>query len=349
MVQVTPPADWSATAMAAAAVATAAETPMASFTDIPATPSSLDSTDVLAFLEPPPIASQPTAPVIAGEVATSPGVGVVAKLIENWWMLACGVGIGVVLGLGGWMIATMASQTDQSAVAAVALAQSAPVPSQTFEHTVSKSVETSSAVDHAHDSVTEKATQTQQVEDAAGEEVNPGQNVTPATEQSEPDVEAPMDAARADASAEASPEPAEAIATAAEPVVAEEQGSSELPQPSAVDKAALNAAHQEAKVEAPPLRLMGHKQVKDRLSERLPAIEFDNKVPLEQFTRFVAQLSGVQVDIDPAALADIRKAGGAPVSVKLENASIAKVLQTAVSQHGLTCVLQDDKVLIRKK
>jgi hypothetical protein len=81
----------------------------------------------------------------------------------------------------------------------------------------------------------------------------------------------------------------------------------------------------------------------------LPAIEFDNQVPLEQFTRFVAELSGVQVDIDPAALADIRKAGGAPVSVKLENASIAKVLQTAVSQHGLTCVLQDDKVLIRKK
>jgi hypothetical protein len=86
-------------------------------------------------------------------------------------------------------------------------------------------------------------------------------------------------------------------------------------------------------------------QIKDRLAEKLPAINF-HKVPLSRFAEFLADLSALPITLDQGALAKIGKGPKTLVTVKLSNVSVAEALESAISSHGLTYVIQDDRVIV---
>jgi hypothetical protein len=394
MVQVVPPAGWSAASVAVAAPAaklepvkptsvapTAADASDAALALPLETPagqgSAFDAADIPAFLEPPPLAPQiGVQPKPAASAAVASQSSLLTKLVDNWPLVACGFAVGIVVGLGGYIVATMnrnsAGELSAAAIQPAAVSD-AVVP---VEHTAAKPVEaekvdSATTADEAptiepdghalaneespvhDDSADNNSTNSDSADGVSARDASPdpieGQAVPDPVAEKVVEEDADDSGGPAERSAANVADNDATAADLAEVANAGADTTKAPPQPSTVkpDTAARPVGPPPA--EAPPLRLLSHTQIKQQLSQKLPAVEFEGKVPLEQFTRFIAELSGVPIELDPTALAAVKTAGTPTVSVKLENASIAKVLQTAVSQHGLTCVLLEDKVVIRKK
>lgn len=80
-----------------------------------------------------------------------------------------------------------------------------------------------------------------------------------------------------------------------------------------------------------------------KLEERVRAIRFD-RVPLNSFARSMMRLSGVPMQIDPAALEQTAQVVTVPVSVAVIDQSILQILKTALKPIGMVPVVENNAV-----
>jgi len=77
----------------------------------------------------------------------------------------------------------------------------------------------------------------------------------------------------------------------------------------------------------------------------LPSVQF-TKVPLVQFTDFIAELTELPITLDGDALADVGRSRQTPVTVKLYNTTAADALRAALKSLGLACSVRDDGQIV---
>lgn len=74
--------------------------------------------------------------------------------------------------------------------------------------------------------------------------------------------------------------------------------------------------------------------VESRLADPIAAINFE-QIPLINFVRFVSRMTNMPISLNPEALDQADVSPSTPISVKLQNASVEKMLASALIPHGL--------------
>jgi hypothetical protein len=86
-------------------------------------------------------------------------------------------------------------------------------------------------------------------------------------------------------------------------------------------------------------------EVEERMSRALPAAQF-TKVPLFKFIEFVAELTGLPIQLDEPALKRAGKSRQSAVTVKLNETTAGDALRAALSDLGLVTTLRSGVVIV---
>ncbi len=86
-------------------------------------------------------------------------------------------------------------------------------------------------------------------------------------------------------------------------------------------------------------------EIERRLQVALPQVAFSN-VPLARFVGFIADVTGVPVVIDDAALARAGKTRRTPVNAKLSGTTAGELLSSTLNQAGLRSTIADGQIVI---
>lgn len=86
-------------------------------------------------------------------------------------------------------------------------------------------------------------------------------------------------------------------------------------------------------------------EVDERLSRALPAAQF-TKVPLFKFIEFVAELTGLPIQLDEPALKRAGKSRQSAVTIKLNETTAGDALRAALSDLGLVTTLRSGVVIV---
>ncbi len=88
-------------------------------------------------------------------------------------------------------------------------------------------------------------------------------------------------------------------------------------------------------------------EINERLSISLAQVEFAG-VPLAQFAAFIADVSGVPVTLDEAALTKAGKGRRTPITVKLTETTAGEALRAAVKRAGLSVAIRDGRIVVTR-
>jgi hypothetical protein len=290
------------------------------------------------------------------DVAPSLFAATAAWARREWMMLGGGLAGGIALGSIVWLVAAMQAPPDIT-VADAAEPSAAAEPQETQAPTPMPEIQEApaEALPEVAPVVEEKESDAGTVEVAAPVETPPGE----AEEAAKPPAEVePGD--------EAVPgEPAKnAVAPALklEPIAPSGEGTSnsaaasgpEAATPSAGNDAAEESVPDDPKVvddEGPDETSQGEaaavsrEEIEKRLGLSLARVEFV-EVPLAQFTVFVADIAGVTVTIDDAALAKAGKTRRMPLTVKLDDTTAGDALRAALERGGLVYTIDEGRIVV---
>lgn len=82
-----------------------------------------------------------------------------------------------------------------------------------------------------------------------------------------------------------------------------------------------------------------------RLNEKVPAIRF-GQTTLAELVDFLGQLAGLEITLDPQALAEAQVQPDEALSVDLKNTTVRDVLESVLAERGLGFVVQGNQVLV---
>ena len=85
--------------------------------------------------------------------------------------------------------------------------------------------------------------------------------------------------------------------------------------------------------------------VEARLNEKVPAIRF-GQTTLAELVDFMGQLAGLEITLDPQALAEAQVQPDEPLSVDLQDTTVREILESVLSEHGLGYVVEGDQVVV---
>lgn len=89
-------------------------------------------------------------------------------------------------------------------------------------------------------------------------------------------------------------------------------------------------------------------QLDDRMNDPIRQIEFD-RVPLENFLKFVSDYSTIPITLDADILRWLRISPVTPVTVKAANSTVAEVLNQGLAPLGLDHRVEGDQLLITRR
>jgi len=82
-----------------------------------------------------------------------------------------------------------------------------------------------------------------------------------------------------------------------------------------------------------------------RLNEKVPAIRF-SQTTLAELVDFLGQLVGLEITLDPQALAEAQVQADEALSVDLKNTTVRDVLESVLSERGLGFVVEGNQLLV---
>jgi hypothetical protein len=295
--------------------------------------------------------------------------------LTNWArqerkLLASGLGAGIALGGGVWLILALSSPgvptVDELAVdnpsivadASQAAPQSAlpasdvPVATAPLERAPldrAPSIATSEVPHGVADPIAgEKPDASSIAPHAPAPTANEPQTTAPAVPPAAADEKTPPVASAPRPTIKLEPAPADATAASTE-----SNRPAEPDRESMVDSASADDPPETAAaVRTPADDSPGDEQpaitaaeVDERLSRALPAAQF-TKVPLFQFVEFVAEFTSLPIQLDEPALKRVGKSRQTAVTVKLDQTTAGDALRTALSELGLVTSLREGVMLI---
>mgnify|MGYP002622980843 CR=1 FL=1 len=95
----------------------------------------------------------------------------------------------------------------------------------------------------------------------------------------------------------------------------------------------------------PPPNGRARRDLRDRLAFPLPSVSFRQQ-PLQEVVEFLANTSGVGIQIDPERLAAVGTTPQERISINLESTNVGEALKAILSDLGLNYVVQGDRLLV---
>ena len=316
------------------------------------------------LIEMPPVvaaASSPAPIEFPQQVAVAPLVAkAVARMKQDWLLLSGGLAAGVVLGICAWLFA-LATGEPSVAVVATEGSLAAATPSASVSP-ATKNVDPQTDDSEPEETVEAPLPEAQPEpwREAVGANIETAPDDSETTVEQQPIVEDPPPASNATAAAPALekppsslikldpvPKPVAGIKPAAKEAESTEtsvdhedpqDGAAAQPMPAKARSGVDDGA-------GLPTRVFSRTEIDERLATPLPTVQFV-KVPLAQFTDFIAELTGLPITLDAAALAGAGRTRQTPVTVKLSNTTAADALRSALKSLGLSCSVGDDGQIV---